>query len=196
MKVFLAVFATAASMHATDITPFPKAYVQSAWVQTIWADGHHNGFPGIARVGEYYYVAFRSAESHQAPQAKIAVIRSTAADLTKWEKVAEFTREHDCRDPLVFNNRGKVQVGFHSEEDFYSQSPEGVTWSEPQQLQAEFVQPTPESKLTFKSERRWLFRIRPGPDGAFYSLARCGIKDQGGAFGLITYRSEDGVKFK
>jgi hypothetical protein len=198
MKPFLAALVLISTAQAADvaITPFPKAHVSSAWVQTIWADSRHNGFPGIARVGDFYYVTFRSAESHQAEQAKITVIRSAAKDLKQWEKVAEFTRDHDCRDPLVFDNRGKVQVVFHSKEDFYSQSDDGLKWSEPQMLNAEFVEPTPESKLTFKSQRRWLFRIRQGPDGAFYSLARCGIKDTGGSFGLITYRSEDGVNFK
>ncbi len=180
-----------------EIAPFPKAQVQSAWVQTIWSDGRHNGFPGIARVGDFYYVTFRSADSHQAASAKIAVIRSRADDLKKWDKVAEFTREHDCRDPLVFDNHGRVQVVFHSKEDFYSQSADGVTWSEPRELEAEFVEPKAGSGLVFTSQRRWLFRIRKGPDGAFYSLARCGIKEKGGGtFGLILYRSEDGVKFK
>ena len=166
------------------------------WVQSIWADGKHNGFPGIARVGDFYCVTFRSSESHQEKTAKIFVIRSAAKDLKQWEKVAEFTRDHDCRDPLVFDNHGKVQVVFHSKEDFYSQSADGVTWSEPQELQAEFVQPRSGEALTFSSQRRWLFRIRRGPAGAFYSLARCGIKESGGTFGLILYRSEDGVIFK
>jgi hypothetical protein len=182
---------------AQEIAPFPKAQVQSAWVQTIWADGKHNGFPGIARVGGFYYVTFRSGESHGSEQSKIIVVRAAASsDLKSWEKVAEFTRDHDCRDPLVFDNRGAVQVVFHSKEDYCSQSQDGVTWTTPRMLDAEFVKPSPESKLTFKSERRWLFRIRRGPDGAFYSLARCGIKDSGGTFGLITYRSDDGVSFK
>ncbi len=180
------------------IKPFPRAQVQSLYTRAIWADGKHNGFPGIARVGDFYYVTFRSAESHQAGQAKIFVIRSKATDLSKWDKVAEFTREHDCRDPLVFDNQGKVQVVFHSQEDFYSQSSDGVTWSDPRELETEFVEPKPDSRLTFTSKRRWLFRIRRGPDGAFYSLARCGIhgKDSRGSFGLILFRSEDGVKFK
>lgn len=178
------------------VKPFPKASVQSLWVQTIWADGLHNGFPGIARVGEFYYVAFRSSQSHQSPTSNIVVIRSAAGDLKQWEKVAEFTRDHDCRDPLVFDNHGKVQIVFHSKEDYYSQSADGVTWSEPRELQTEFVQPRPDNPLTFTSQRRWLFRIRRGPDGAFYSLGRCGIKDKsGGTFGLILYRSEDGVTF-
>ncbi len=181
---------------ALQIKPFPNAQVQSVWVQTIFADGMHNGFPGIAHVGDFYYVVFRSSDSHQAKTANIVVIRSDAKDLKRWEKVAQFTRDHDCRDPLVFDNHGKVQVVFHSKEDFYSQSIDGVTWSEPRELQTEFVEPSAASQLTFKSQRRWLFRIRRGPDGAFYSLGRCGIKESGGKFGLILYRSEDGVTFK
>lgn len=179
-----------------EIAPFPKAQVRRVWVEKIYSDGNHNGFPGIARVGDHYYVAFRNSESHQSDISKIFVIRSAVDDLKRWDKVAEFTRDHDCRDPLVFDNNGKVQVVFHSKEDFYSQSIDGLNWPEAQQLNAEFVTPDPASELTFKSQRRWLFRIRRGPDGAFYSLARCGIKDTGGRFGLILYRSIDGINFK
>ena len=181
-----------------DVKPFPRASIAGLYTETIWSDGRHNGFPGIARVGNFYYVTFRSADSHQATAAKIVVIRAKADDLKKWEKVADWTREHDCRDPLVFDNHGKVQVVFHSQEDFFSQSADGVTWSEPRELETEFVEPPPESRLVFSSKRRWLFRIRRGPDGAFYSLARCGIttKESRSSFGLILFRSEDGVKFK
>jgi hypothetical protein len=191
------ILAQAASDAVLDVQPFPRAVVNGLYTETIWSDGRHNGFPGIARVGDFYYVAFRNSEAHQAPQSRIFVIRAKATDLKKWEKVAEWTREHDCRDPLVFDNHGKVQVVFHSEEDYYSQSTDGTTWTEPRQLDTEFVEAPAESGLTFSSRRRWLFRIRRGPDGAFYSLARCGIKEKGGRqFGLIFYRSEDGVTFK
>ena len=82
LLVSLGVFSVADDKkpQAGEIKPFPKALVQSVWVQTIWADGQHNGFPGIARVGDFYYVAFRQAESHQAKTAKIVVIRSGAKD--------------------------------------------------------------------------------------------------------------------
>ncbi|MDB6073179.1 MAG: hypothetical protein JWO89_819, partial [Verrucomicrobiaceae bacterium] len=190
-------FASSLLLNAQEIAPFPKALVQSVWVQSIWVDGKHNGFPGIARVGDYYYVTFRSSEGHQATTAQIVVIRSPVKDLKQWQKVAEFTREHDCRDPLVFDNHGKVQVVFHSQEDFYSQSADGLTWSPPQELDTEFAPPAPGSLLNFTSQRRWLFRIRQGPDGAFYSLGRCGIIGKGrSSFGLITYRSIDGITFK
>lgn len=182
-------------------TAFPggqTARVASAYTTTIWNDGRHNGFPGIARVGDYYYVTFRSAESHQATESKIRVIRASAQDLKQWQPVAEFTREHDSRDPLVFDNQGKVQVVFHSQNDYYAQSADGLTWSEPRELETEFAEPEPGSGLVFSSRRTWLFRIRRGPDGAFYSLARCGIRapEGRGTFGLILFRSEDGVKFK
>jgi hypothetical protein len=182
-----------------EIAPFPRAQVQSLYTQTIWTNGRHNAFPGIARVGDFYYVAFRTADSHQGTEnTRIVVIRSAAAGLKEWEKVAEFTRDGDVRDPLLFDNHGRVQVVFHAQEDYYSQSADGVTWSEPRELETEFVEPAPDSRLVFTSKRRWLFRIRRGPDGAFYSLGRCGIigKESHSAFGLILFRSEDGVQFK
>src|SRR4051812_25813197 len=112
MRLLLALFlATAAFAAEPEIAPFPRAQITAVWTQKIWADGHHNGFPGIAKVGEFYYVTFRRSTSHQAPMASIVVIRAPAkSDLGQWEKVAEFTREHDCRDPLVFDNHGKAQV--------------------------------------------------------------------------------------
>lgn len=183
------------------IKPWPRAIVEKNQISTVWADGRHNAFPGIARVGGFYYITFRHAAGHpmgQAGSAKIFVIRSKVGDLKKWDKVAEFTHAHDARDPLVFDNQGRVQVVYHSQEDFYSQSADGVTWSPPRELDTEVPAPLPGSKLAFTSHRRWLFRIRKGPDGAFYSLGRCGITVKGspGKFGLILYRSEDGVKFK
>lgn len=136
-----------------QVKPLPRPTVSFYYSQTIWSDGRHNGFPGIARVGDYYYVAFRNSDSHKAPQSKIVVIRARAADLKKWEQVAEWTRDHDCRDPLVFDNHGKVQVVFHSKEDFYSQSSDGVTWSEPRELDTEIVEPTPVPTDNFVHER-------------------------------------------
>jgi hypothetical protein len=176
---------------------WPYAYVTNLFIRTVWTDGRHNGFPGIARVGNFYYVAFRNAPGHQAEtDTCIIVVRSAADDLKHWEKVAEFRTDHDSRDPLLFENHGKVQVVWHSQEDYYSQSADGRAWTPQQLLDTDFPEPLPESKLVFKSRRRWLFRIRRGPDGAFYSLARCGIKESGGSFGLILYRSEDGIRFK
>lgn len=192
----LPIRAAVASKPVLEVKPFPRASIANLYVHPIWSDGRHNGFPGIARVGEFYYVTFRNDLSHQPVEAKIVVIRARADNLAKWEKVAEFKRDHDCRDPLVFDNGGTVQVVFHSKEDFYSQSADGVTWSAPRMLATDFPTPKAGSGLKFSSERRWLFRIRRGPDGAFYSLARSGIKESGGAFGLILYRSEDGVNFK
>jgi len=197
LTLFLTAIPLLADQPIAEIKPFPRAYVSSVWTETIWKDGSHNGFPGIARVGDYYYVTFRHSESHQAKTAKIYIIRARAGDFKNWEKVAEFTRDHDCRDPLVFDNNDKVQMVFHSKEDYFTQSPDGKTWTEPALLDTEFVQPPADNPLVFTSQRRWLFRIRKGPDGAFYSLGRCGIKEKGGrTFGLILYRSEDGVTFK
>lgn len=174
------------------------ARVANLYVRQIWSDGRHNGFPGIARFGDDYYVTFRSATSHQAEEAKIVVIHAKVDALDKWEQVAEFSRDHDSRDPLLVTVGDKLQLVFHSKEDWASQTRDGREWSEPKLLDTEFPEPKPDSGLVFSSKRRWLFRIRRGPDGAYYSLGRCGIKEKGspGTFGLILYRSEDAFTWK
>src|SRR5262249_40358058 len=87
-----------------NIAPFPQAVIQTVWVQKIWADGNHNAFPGIARLGDFYYVTFRRADSHRAEKGTMVVIRAPVTDLASWKQVAEFTRDYDCRDPLLFEN--------------------------------------------------------------------------------------------
>src|ERR1043166_4762472 len=176
------------SARATDEKPETIARVGSLHVRTVWSDGRHNGFPGIARFGEHYYVAFRNAASHQATEdTRILVVRSRADDLAKWEQVAEFRNDHDARDPLLFMAGDRLRVVWHSKEDWTSDTADGVSWSKQQLLDVEFVEPSTESGLRLKSQRRWLFRIRRGPDGAYYSLGRCGIKEDGrpGPFGRL-----------
>ncbi len=168
-------------------------------VWRIYGDGLHNAFPGIARFKDHYYVAFRKALEHQSiDDAKILVIRSKAGDLKNWEQVGEFTREHDSRDPLLVVIGDQLQLVWHSKTDWYSRTADGTNWTETKELQAEFRQPPADSKMKFTSDRRWLFRIRRGPDGAYYSLARCGLLEKGspGPFGVLLYRSEDGIHFK
>jgi len=106
-------------VHAAQSPPsgatanWPRVYVRRYHVQSIWSDGRHNAFPGIARVGNYYYVTFRNAIAHQSEDgtSKIFVIRSAADDLKKWEKVAEFTNPRNIRDPLVFDNLRRRRSG-------------------------------------------------------------------------------------
>ncbi len=151
----------------------PLAYVASLYTRSIWNDGRHNGFPGIARFGDYYYVTFRNAESHKAvTDTHILVIRSKADDLKQWEQVGEFHNDHDARDPLLFVAGDKLRLVWHSKEDWTSDTADGKTWSPQQLLDTEFVEPTAESGLKLKSQRRWLFRIRRGR--ADEARNRCG----------------------
>lgn len=174
------------------------AHVTNLYTRAVWNDGRHNGFPGIARFGEHYYVTFRNAASHkEGPNTKIVVIRSSADDLEHWEQVAEFPDPRDCRDPLLFVVGDRLRLVWHSKEDWTSDTADGRTWTPTRGLDTEIVEPDPQSGLQLSSRRRWLFRIRRGPDGAYYSLARCGIKVDGpGTFGLVLYRSTDGFTFK
>lgn len=196
---FLVAVILASTLPAVSLATEPVARVGRVYIKTVWADGRHNGFPGIAKFDEHYYVTFRNADSHKAGEnTKILVVRSKADDLAKWEQVAELPDPRDCRDPLLFVAGDRLRLVWHSKEDWTSDTADGVTWTPTKALDTEFVQPTAESKLTFTSERRWLFRIRRGPDGAYYSLGRCGITadDSRGTFGLILYRSTDGFTFK
>lgn len=79
--VFLATSVKCLAQPAPEVVPFPKALVQNVWVQAIWADGKHNGFPGIARVGDCAYQSFADGisadevllayySSHEYPQPK------------------------------------------------------------------------------------------------------------------------------
>jgi hypothetical protein len=203
--------ATSAGLQAADPAlapppgppqPTPKpggrvARVANLYTRTVWSDGRHNGFPGIALFGGHYYVTCRNAESHKDEKSKIVVVRSPADDLAKWEQVGEFKNDHDARDPLLFVVGDKLRLVWHSKEDWTSDTADGKSWSPQTLLDTEVVEPKPDSGLVLTSRRRWLFRIRRGPDGAFYSLARCGIKQDGpGTFGLILYRSTDGFTFK
>jgi len=195
--------------------------VASVWTRAIWSDGMHNAFPGIARFGDHYYVTCRHSEGHQARTATILVIRSNADDLEHWEKVAEFDLGGDSRDPFVCAVGDQVAQAFlpasdarqdspdgpaqprlahlhvywHHKEDYVSRSRDGVTWTDPQMLDTEFPDPPADCDIQFRSQRKWLFTMRRGPDGAYYSIGRCGLASRGEP-GVLLYRSEDGLTWK
>lgn len=170
--------------------------VTGLYTQTIWADGSHNAFPGVARFGDHYYVTFRHAHSHQDPQGAIYVIRSRADDLKHWDKVFDLTSTEDVRDPLLLVVRDRLHVYWHHQTDYVATTADGLTWTVPQQVVSTFPELPAGSTVKFTNDRRWFFRIRPGPDGAFYSLARCGIVEKGsGKDALVLYRSSDGLSF-
>jgi len=170
--------------------------IVSLWSQRIWADGNHNAFPGVTRFGDHYYVAFRCAAGHQSPTAAIRVIRSPATDLQQWSEVACFDITGDSRDPFITVVNEQLHVYWHrSPADWLSQSTDGEAWSEPVELETEFPDLPPGCDLEFRSQRRWHFRVRPGPDDHYYSLARCGIATNGNA-GILLYRSRDGRRWE
>ena len=169
--------------------------VESVWTRSIWSDGMHNAFPGIARFGDHYYVTFRRAEGHQAGTGCILVIRSNANDLESWEKVTDFDLCGNSGDPFICSVNDWLHVYWHHREDYVSRSDDGVTWTEPQMLDTEFPEPPPDCDIEFTSRRKWLFRIRKGPDGAYYSIGRCGLASKGEP-GVLLYRSEDGLTWK
>jgi hypothetical protein len=115
--------------------------------------------------------------------------------LTKWEKVADFDLGGDSRDPFIGVFGEYLHVYWHHEEDYVSRTRDGVSWTEPQLLDTEFPTPPADGSVEFRSRRKWLFRFRPGPDGAYYSIGRCGLASKGEP-GVLLYRSEDGLRWK
>lgn len=90
---------------------------------------------------------------------------------------------------------GIARFGDHYKEDYMSRSPDGVTWSEPRLLDTAFPAPPADCGIVFTSQRKWLIRIRRGPDGAYYSIGRCGLASSGEP-GVLLFRSEDGLTWK
>jgi len=170
--------------------------IASLWSRPIWSDGKHNAFPGIARFGDSYYVACRRSEGHQAPRASILVLRAGAADLDSWAKVADFDIDGDSLDPFVCVVGDRVHVYWHrSPCDWVVRSRDGATWTGPAEVDTEFPKPSPDCAYDFTSDRKWHFRIRKGPDGCYYSLARCGLASNGNP-GILLYRSKDGLSWE
>ena len=170
--------------------------VASLWTRSIRADGKHNAFPGIARFGNAYYVTFRRSEGHRNPRAGIAIIRAGADDLDHWTEVAAFDIDGDSRDPFICVVNDRLHVYWHRKpSDWVVTSADGEEWSEPREIESEFPAPPPDCDFDFTSRRKWHFRIRRGPDGYYYSLARCGLASNGNP-GILLYRSTDGLSWE
>ncbi|MEW6750533.1 MAG: sialidase family protein [Candidatus Latescibacterota bacterium] len=121
-------------------------------VQTIYRDGKHNAFTGIARWRGKYWACFRSAASHCSLEGRICVISS--ADLKVWSGPAiAINTPEDNRDPKLFVCHDRLHVtsmtvrrsfekpetgeGRARTEDFYSlvsYTEDGIHWSTAQRV--------------------------------------------------------------
>ncbi len=119
-------------------------------LKTIHSDGRHNAFTDIIYWNGYFYVSFRTAESHAiVPNGDIIIIRSK--DLVKWELCSKIDTGGDDRDPKLINcgsllgivfgtwlpRRGGKSVVTNAEFDLISHiaiSKDGLTWSTPRQV--------------------------------------------------------------
>jgi len=117
-------------------------------VETIFSDGRHNMNPSICRWKDNYYVAFRSAVTHSAPNetewegahtgGHIKIIESS--DLKKWSDSVVIDTEWDDRDPklLATDDRLFVYAVAMSEEGgqqtFMSFTEDGTNWHAAQEV--------------------------------------------------------------
>jgi len=117
-------------------------------VETIFSDGRHNMNPSICRWKDNYYVAFRSAITHSAPNetgwegarigGHIKIIKS--ADLKNWSHLIVIDTEWDDRDPklLVTDDRLCVYAvamrADGGQQTFMSFTEDGTNWHAAQEV--------------------------------------------------------------
>jgi hypothetical protein len=82
---------------------YPSFYISSFELEEsykIWDNAPHNAFTNIVKYGDYYYVVFREASSHNSFDGIIRLIKSK--DLKVWESASIFSLQNkDLRDPKI-----------------------------------------------------------------------------------------------
>ena len=112
----------------------------------IYSDGGHNAFTGIARLGDRFFVTFRSADDHVSTAGKIRVIASEDRD--DWQSVHLVSRPNcDLRDPKLATFQGQLHCFFaavpvvdgkrqgEGRISMVAKSADGRAFAEPQALQ-------------------------------------------------------------
>ena len=161
-------------------------HVDEAPSRLIWTDGRHNGAPALVRWGDHYYGAWCNAASPKGTAAKILVCRSSSQSPDQWAKVAEFTQPALGPDSHLVVVGERLHVYWNGNPTFVSTSADGLKWTPAKIIGM---------SLPKGADVQHLGRIRPGPDGALYSLARCGVPDSDRSQ-LLLLRSKDGLRFK
>lgn len=103
----------------------PELEVESSVVEV---HGLHPAFTDMVFWKGYFYLSFRMAADHNAPNSKIVIMRSTNAK--DWSIVKEFEHELDIRDPHfgIFGNKLFIYVITRPTNTLVSYSNDGITW--------------------------------------------------------------------
>ena len=157
----------------------------------IYSDGRHNAFTGMARLGDQFFVTFRSAVDHLSPDGKIRVIASEDRD--DWQSVHLVGRPNtDLRDPKLATFRGNLLCYFAAVPvvdgkrqgdgriSMVVRSSDGRTFEEPQALQG-------------ISQGAWLWHAAPQGD-MLYGTAYW--HSEGRRYDAALYQSSDGIRWE
>lgn len=157
----------------------------------IYCDGHHNAFTGMARLGDRFFVTFRSAVDHVSLEGKIRVIASEDRD--DWQPIHLAGRPNtDLRDPKLATFRGNVLCYFAAvpvvdgkrkgdgRVSMVARSSDGRTFDEPQVLEG-------------ISQGAWLWHVAPRGD-MLYGTAYW--HSEGRRYDAGLYQSPDGIRWE
>jgi len=180
--------ACAADKEAPEAASFELRVTRA---KKIYSDGHHNAFTGLARLGDQFFVTFRSAVDHVSTAGKIRVIASR--DRNDWQPVHLVGRPNtDLRDPKLATFRGNLLCYFaavpvvdgrregEGRISMVVQSSDGRTFAEPQALQG-------------IAQGAWLWHATPQGD-MMYGTAYWHAK--GSRYDAALYQSSDGVRWQ
>ena len=157
----------------------------------IFSDGRHNAFTGMARLGDQFFVTFRSAVDHLSPAGEIRVIASQDRD--DWQSAHLVGRPNtDLRDPKLATLRGSLLcyfaavpvVGGQRRGDgrisMVVRSSDGRSFGEPQALEG-------------ISQGAWLWHVAAWGD-MLYGTAYW--HSEGQRYDAALYRSADGIRWE
>lgn len=148
-------------------------------VERLFGDGHHNAFTDLLHWKGYYYLCFRTAQTH-AVNTPGDVLVHRSADLQEWELCARFDTGGDDRDPKLIDAGERLGVVFGTwfprwgaegksvrslEYDLISHvavSRDGSGWSTPRQLYG---------------VNYWMWRILPTEEGFYCAAYHFGRRD-------------------
>ncbi len=159
--------------------------------RNIYSDGRHNAFTGLARLGDRFFITFRSAEDHVSTAGRIRLIASEDCD--DWQSVHLVERPNaDLRDPKLATFQGKLLCFFaavpvvdgkrrgEGRISMVVRSSDGCTFEEPLALEG-------------IRQGAWLWHATPQGD-ALYGTAYW--HSEGRRYDAALYRSADGIRWE
>lgn len=191
----LVAFTLAVISSSGFVTPAQAALkAEIVEVKKIWDEGKHNAFTDLIRWHDRWWCTFRESDGHVGGNGAIRVLTST--DGEKWESAARLTETGiDLRDPkfsitpagkLMLNCGGSTYEGttLKGRRSRVLFSSDGKNWTAPEKI---------------LHEGEWCWRVtwyNGVAYAAVYRSTTASSAPNGPEWGLVIYRSTDGVKYE